>query len=172
MHTNTIDAEPIADDEPVVSSQDYRDVLGHFASGLTIISGQVGGAPVGFTCQAFYSVSEAPPLVSFSVMETSTSWPRIRETGRFAINLLAADQHTTAMAFARSGADKWAGVDWEPSGGGNPLIRGALSWIDCTVYDERQVGDHFVVVGHVRELKRAEAGVPLVYYRGDFHSLA
>ena len=160
---------------PIISPLDFRNALGRFASGLTIITGHVGTEPVGFTCQAFYSVSADPPLVSFSVMETSTSWPRIRETGRFAVNMLAHGQHDVAGSFARSGTDKWAGIDWEASPAGNPLIANTLSWIDCTLYEEHLIGDHYVVIGRIQELsppRPDEHEHPLVYFKGQFRALS
>src|SRR5690625_321632 len=159
---------------PAVTTHDFRRALGRFASGLTVISGKEDGEPVGFTCQAFYSVSEDPPLVSFSVMRTSTSWPRIRRSGRFAVNLLAEDQHDLAATFARSGTDKWRDVNWNPSLLGNPLIYGGLCWIDCELYAEYEAGDHHIVIGRVNQVSppsETAAGQPLIYYQGNFHNL-
>jgi 3-hydroxy-9,10-secoandrosta-1,3,5(10)-triene-9,17-dione monooxygenase reductase component len=158
-----------------ISALDFRTALGRFASGLTIVTGHDGDEPIGFTCQAFYSVSTNPPIVSFSVMETSTSWPRIRDTGKFAVNMLAHGQHEVAGTFARSGTDKWAGVEWAESRAGNPLIEGVLSWIDCTVLEEHHIGDHHVVFGRIQQLsppRDEEHEVPLVYYKGKYHALA
>jgi 3-hydroxy-9,10-secoandrosta-1,3,5(10)-triene-9,17-dione monooxygenase reductase component len=84
----------------------FREAVGHYASGITIITGHDSEGPIGFTCQSFYSVSVDPPLVSFSVMKTSTTYPRIRDTGTFAVNILAADQGTISNQFARRGTDK------------------------------------------------------------------
>ena len=108
------------------SPRQFRDTLGHYASGITIVSGIDDGEPIGFTCQSFFSVSIEPPLISFSVMKTSTTYPRIAATGRFAVNVLAHDQHTIANQFARSGTDKWAGVAWNPAASGNPIIADTL----------------------------------------------
>jgi flavin reductase (DIM6/NTAB) family NADH-FMN oxidoreductase RutF len=74
----------------------FRDALAHYASGITVIGVLVDGEPVGFTCQSFYSVSMAPPLVSFSVKLTSKSWPPIRDTGSFSVNILSHQQRTIA----------------------------------------------------------------------------
>lgn len=89
-----------------------RMTLGHFTSGVTIIAGHDGIEPLGFTCQSFYSVSLEPPLVSFSVMTDSTTYPRIRKTEQFSVNVLASHQHEASSQFARSGTDKWMGVRW------------------------------------------------------------
>jgi len=150
----------------------FRDVLGHYASGLTVIAGIDDDGPVGFTCQSFYSVSLEPPLVSFSVMATSTSYPRIRATERFAINVLSHDQDDLARQFARSGSDKWAGVRWAAAASGNPLIAGSLATVDCELWAEHEAGDHVIVVGRVVELEvAAQPTHPLLFYRGGFHRL-
>jgi Flavin reductase like domain len=98
----------------------FRDIVGRYASGITVITGQDDSGPAVFTCQSFYSVSIDPPLVSFSVMKTSTTYPRIRDTGRFAVNFLSRGQKTVSSQFARKGNDKWANIQWTPSKEGNP----------------------------------------------------
>ena len=91
-----------------VDTQVFRDVLSKYASGVTIISSLHEEQPVGFTCQSFYSVSLQPPLVSFSVMTTSTSYPKVRASGRFVVNVLAEQHFLLSDQFARTGTDKWA----------------------------------------------------------------
>lgn len=104
----------------------FREALGHYASGITVITSCIDGEPIGFTCQSFYSVSMNPPLVSFSVMARSASYPRIRQAGRFAVNILSAEQVSISNQFALRGTDKWHGVEWQASPLGNPLIAGSL----------------------------------------------
>lgn len=158
---------------PPFEPRRFRDTLGHYASGVTIITGIHDQAPVGFTCQSFYSVSLEPPLVSFSVMKTSTSYPKIRESGRFVVNVLADDQHQLSSQFARSGSDKWAGVSWTPTPSGLPVIDDTLMWVECETWAEHEAGDHLIVIGHVVAMS-AERGVPrrpLVYFQGAYHQL-
>ncbi|TCR60802.1 flavin reductase family protein [Bosea sp. BK604] len=152
----------------------FRDRMGRYASGITIIGGLVGDEPAGFTCQSFYSVSSDPPLVSFCVMKTSTSWPRIRPGGRFSVNVLSEGQQEISRAFARSGGQKWLGIKWGLSLGGNPLIEKTLMWLDCEVFAEHEAGDHFIVIGKVKDMSPAdwhEHGTPLLYFRGQYHHL-
>lgn len=149
----------------------FRQALGHYASGITVIAGVADGLPVGFTCQSFYSVSLEPPLVSFSVMRTSGSWPKIRASGAFSVNILSARQREVSNAFARSGTDKWSGVDWAHSGFGNPIIAGSLTWLDCTLFEEYPAGDHTIVVGQVREMASINADEdhePLIFFKGRY----
>lgn len=151
----------------------FRDTLGHYASGITVISGLDDEGPVGFTCQSFYSVSIDPPLVSFSVMTNSTTYPRIRETGRFVVNVLGADQDRISSQFARKGTDKWAGVESSRTERGLPIIVGTVMWLECELWAEYEAGDHFIVVGHVVGMSspawhRAE---PLLFFQGRYRRL-
>lgn len=152
-----------------ISPSDFRQALGHFASGLTVITSSLEQTSVGFTCQSFYSVSMAPPLVSFSVMAGSASYPLIREAGRFAVNILSAEQAPIANQFARRGADKWQGVAAQRSPLGNPLIAGSLHWLDCHIVAEHLAGDHLIVIGEVNALGQpVESGEPLLYFKGEY----
>lgn len=152
----------------------FREALGHYASGITVITSQVDGEPIGFTCQSFYSVSMSPPLVSFSVMCSSASYPKIRQAGRFVVNILSGQQVRISNQFARQGTDKWHGVHWHPSPLGNPIITGSLHWLDCEIHAEHIAGDHLIVIGEVKALnpQQAAATQPLLYFKGQYCNLA
>ncbi|WP_024646136.1 flavin reductase family protein [Pseudomonas syringae] len=152
----------------------FREALGHYASGITVITSHIAGEPIGFTCQSFYSVSISPPLVSFSVMCGSASYPKIRQAGRFAVNILSGEQVNISNQFARRGSDKWHGVEWGESPLGNPIIVGSLHWLDCEIYAEHAAGDHMIVIGEVKALNFQEAATtqPLLYFKGQYRSLA
>jgi 3-hydroxy-9,10-secoandrosta-1,3,5(10)-triene-9,17-dione monooxygenase reductase component len=151
----------------------FRDALGLYASGITVIAGHDGDEPLGFTCQSFYSVSMDPPLISFSVMATSSTYPRIRQTGKFSVNVLSRAQQAVSNQFARKGADKWSGIAWQMSDGQNPLIEGTLTWLDCVIAAEHQAGDHIIVIGQVLEIGSGNhhAHEPLLYFRGGYRHL-
>ncbi|KUI01513.1 monooxygenase [Mycolicibacterium acapulense] len=145
-----------------------RSVLGHFCTGVTVITGHDGARPVGFACQSVTSVSLEPPYVSFCPARTSTSWPLIRSAGRLSINVLADDQRDVCAQFATSGGDKFVGVDWTPGYNGAPLLRGALATIEGDIAFEHEAGDHTIVVAHVTELRAYEGRRPLLFYRGGY----
>lgn len=151
----------------------FRDALGHYASGITIIAGHDGIEPLGFTCQSFYSVSLNPPLISFSVMSNSSTYPRIRETGKFSVNVLAHAQQALADQFAWKGSDRWAGVAWRMTLERNPVIAGALVWLDCQIHAEHEAGDHLIVIGKVIETSPDDrrGDVPLLYFKGKYRHL-
>ena len=119
-----------------ISTDEFRDALRHYASGITVITGADEQGLVGFTCQAFQSVSAEPPLVSFTVQKTSTTYPRIRATGSFAVNVLTQDQQHVSRQFSRPGTDKWSGIGWSRTQAGNPVLYQTMLWLDCRIWAE------------------------------------
>jgi flavin reductase (DIM6/NTAB) family NADH-FMN oxidoreductase RutF len=145
----------------------FREVLGHFATGITIVTAIDGGEPVGFSCQSFAALSLDPPMVILAPAKTSTSWPRIARAGAFCVNILAEHQEAVCRAFAVSGGDKFDGVDWAPGITGAPLIAGSLASVECTLGAIYEGGDHELVTGHVVTMEIGE-GSPLLFYRSGF----
>jgi 3-hydroxy-9,10-secoandrosta-1,3,5(10)-triene-9,17-dione monooxygenase reductase component len=137
-----------------------------------VITSEADHAPLGLAVGSFFSVSLDPPLVGFGVAKSSTSWPAIRETGRFCANVLADDQEAVCRVFASSGGEKFQGVGWRPSSFGSPVLAGVLAWIDCSLDAEHEAGDHTIVVGRVRELDVPREGHPLLFFRGGYAQLA
>jgi flavin reductase (DIM6/NTAB) family NADH-FMN oxidoreductase RutF len=168
-------AHPPALQERIVPAE-FRRVLSHFCSGLTIVTspGPGSGTPAGFTCQSFASLSLDPPLVTFSVARTSTTWPRIEPSGVFCVNILTTGQEALCRSFAVRGSDKFAGVQWTPGPAtGSPVLPGSLAWADCTLEAVHPGGDHWIVVGRVRAVGTAEPdAAPLLFYRSLFHRAA
>jgi 3-hydroxy-9,10-secoandrosta-1,3,5(10)-triene-9,17-dione monooxygenase reductase component len=169
---------PIPDDpESAARARQFRDVLGLFASGVTVVTSIADGEPVGMTCQSFSSVSLEPPLVMFCPAKTSRAWPRMQRAGYFCVNILAADQAEISTAMATKGSDKYDGIGWQPAPTGAPLLDGVLGYVDCTVHSVHEAGDHYVVLGRVKELGFApdsadDARQPLLYYRGRYDTNA
>ncbi|HEY0813993.1 MAG TPA: flavin reductase family protein [Pseudonocardia sp.] len=151
-----------------VSSAVMREVLGHFVSGIVVVTAADVDGPLGFTCQSFASLSLEPPLVSFAPARTSTTWPRIRAVGTFCVNVLAAGHENVSAGFARSGVDKFAGVAWEPGPCGAPVLDGVSAWIDCELWAEYDGGDHTIAVGRVLDLGADPSRPALLYYRGRY----
>ena len=153
---------------PVVDAGVLRDVLGHFASGVTVVTADTADGPIGFTCQSFSSLSLDPPLVVFAPARTSRTWPKLREMGRFCVNVLAEDQTGLSTRFAQSGIDRFAGVHWWPSRLGNPVLDGVVAWIDCRLWAEYDGGDHTIVAARVLELAADHGRRPLLFHRGAY----
>jgi 3-hydroxy-9,10-secoandrosta-1,3,5(10)-triene-9,17-dione monooxygenase reductase component len=155
--------------EPVpFDSAKYRQVLGHFPTGVTVITAAPDGTPVGMAVGSFASVSLDPPLVAFFAGQGSSSWPRIQTAGSFCVNILAEDQEGVCRRFASKEEDKFGGLGWSPAGSGSPLLDGVLAWIDCDIDSVTEAGDHVCVMGRVRELEVAHDGAPLLFFRGGY----
>jgi 3-hydroxy-9,10-secoandrosta-1,3,5(10)-triene-9,17-dione monooxygenase reductase component len=148
----------------------FRRVLGHFCTGVTVVTGLAEGGPVGFACQSFAALSLDPPLVLFCPGRLSRTWPAIRDTGRFCVNVLADGQRELCATFGRPGADKFAGVTWTRSPGGAPVLPDVLAWLDCEVEAVHDAGDHHVVVGRVTTLGEPRTTRPLLYFRGAYNT--
>lgn len=145
-----------------------RQVLGRFATGVTVVTGADEAKPLGLAVNSFTSISLDPPLVGFCVNRASSTWPRIRVSGSFCVNVLGAPQEALSRTFALAGHDRFAGVQWHPSPSGAPLLDGVIAWIDCAVFAEHPAGDHLIVIGQVRNLGVGDGDEPLVFYRGDY----
>jgi 3-hydroxy-9,10-secoandrosta-1,3,5(10)-triene-9,17-dione monooxygenase reductase component len=162
----------------VLHADDFRRVLGHFASGVTVVTTcDADGHAAGLTASAFTSVSLHPPLVLVCVAHASQSYPALRASGRFAVNVLAADQEAISRRFATSalpdGADKFEGIAYRPGALGLPLLEGALGHVECSTVPAYPGGDHTIFVGQVEAGAcghDAEAA-PLLYYRGQYSRL-
>ena len=155
---------------PEIDSTAYRHVMGHFPTGVTIITAidPADESPVGLAASSFTSVSMDPPLVLFCAGNFSSSWPRIQRAGHFCVNIVGADHEWISRQFSSKVADKFANVEWRPEVSGAPVLNDAHAWIDCQVHEEIAAGDHVIVVGRVLALGAAEAGGPLAYYRGAY----
>ena len=153
---------------PSVNTAHYRQVLGHFATGVTVVTAMDRGTPVGLSVNSFTSVSLDPPLVAYCVARTSATWPRIRDAGWFCVNILSENQEGLSRVFATRGVDKFRGIGWHPTLSGAPVLAGVLAWIECTIEAEHEAGDHVLVLGRVRELDVELEGRPLVFYRGGY----
>ena len=166
---------PIPDDpEAAARARQVRDVLGLFCSGVTVITSVSDGQPVGMTCQSFSSVSLDPPLIMFSPAKTSRAWPLMRRAGFFCVNILASDQSELSNGMATKGEDKYDGIGWTTAPTGAPVIEGVMGYIDCSVHQVVEAGDHYVVIGRVKELAFGDGTEtpvkvdPLLFFQGKY----
>jgi flavin reductase (DIM6/NTAB) family NADH-FMN oxidoreductase RutF len=156
-----------------LAARRFRDVLGHLPSGVVAITAvDSDGEPTGMIVGTFTSVSLDPALVAFFVDQTSTSFPRIREAGAFCANILSAQQEPLCRALAAKGGQKFAGVAWQPAGSGAPMLDGAVAWVDCDIDSVGEAGDHYIVIGKVRELGVSTPTIPLLFFQGGFGGFA
>ncbi len=145
----------------------FREVLGHFATGVTVVTTYDERGPTGFTCQSFMSLSLDPPLVAISPSKTSDTWPRIAASGAACVNILSSDHEDIARTFAGKGESKFEGVGFRRGYNGSPILDGSIAWIEGTVDEAYDAGDHFLVVLRVSEVGTSK-GSPILFYRGGF----
>jgi flavin reductase (DIM6/NTAB) family NADH-FMN oxidoreductase RutF len=152
-----------------VGPERFRAVMGHFATGVTVVTAAAPDGPVGMTANAVCSLSLDPLLLLVCFDNEARTLPVVRENGRFGVNVLAAGQQDLARLFAskRPEREKFAGVAHTVHDG-IPVIEGVLAWVGCRL--ERLVpgGDHTIGIGAV-EAAEAGRGDPLLWYRGSYH---
>jgi 3-hydroxy-9,10-secoandrosta-1,3,5(10)-triene-9,17-dione monooxygenase reductase component len=154
-----------------VDPADFRRVLGHFPTGVTVVATDHEDTTTGLAVGSFFSISLDPPLVGFCVGSSSNSWAKISETGHFVVNVLSDEQAEVSGIFAGKSEDKFAGVEWTPGPGhGSPRIDNCLAHIDCSLEEVVAAGDHVIVVGRVHALdvhSNDEIG-PLLFFKGGY----
>jgi 3-hydroxy-9,10-secoandrosta-1,3,5(10)-triene-9,17-dione monooxygenase reductase component len=157
--------------EPEIDSATFRRVLGHYPTGVCVVTAiDADGATSGMVVGSFTSVSLCPPLVAFLPDKSSTSWPRIERAGRFCVNVLASDQGDLCRVFVAKSKNKFEGVAHRVSANGSPVLDNVVAWIDCTLEAVYEAGDHYIVLGRVRELDIARPDQPLLFFRGRYGS--
>jgi flavin reductase (DIM6/NTAB) family NADH-FMN oxidoreductase RutF/DNA-binding IclR family transcriptional regulator len=153
----------------MIQPERFRHVLGHVPTGVVVATAmEPSGAPAGMAVGSFTSVSLDPPLIAFLPDKSSSSFPKIREAGCFCINVLAGDQEAVCRGFATRGGDKYAGTTWRPAESGSPILEGVVAWIDCDIEQVLEAGDHYIVLGRVRDLEVAGDSSPLLFFRGGY----
>jgi flavin reductase (DIM6/NTAB) family NADH-FMN oxidoreductase RutF len=152
-----------------IDSHQFREVLGQYPTGVCVVTAAPGEGPAaGFVVGSFTSVSLDPPLVAFFPDKKSTSWPRIAPAGHFCVNILSADQEHLCRRFASKAEDKFAGVDTRTASTGAPILDGVVAWIDCELESVADAGDHYIVLGRVRELQIETGALPLLFFQGGY----
>jgi flavin reductase (DIM6/NTAB) family NADH-FMN oxidoreductase RutF/DNA-binding IclR family transcriptional regulator len=147
----------------------FRDVLGHYPTGVVVVAGVVRGDPVGMVVGSFSSVSLDPPLVSFMPSKTSETYGVLGKVGQpVCISVLAHDQIPLCRTLASKEANKWASVDWQPDVHGSPRIAGAVAHISGRISQEVGAGDHYITISSVDELEIARPVKPLLFFQGGY----
>lgn len=151
----------------------FRRVLGQYPTGVCVVTAtEADGRRAGFVVGSFTSVSLNPPLVAFFPDKGSTSWPRIRDAGKFCVNILGAGQEDVCRNFAVRKGDKFEGVAVRQAESGAPIIEGVVAWIDCDLESVTEAGDHYIVLGRVRGLDVESTSLPLLFFQGGYGRFA
>ena len=149
----------------------FRDTMARFATGVAFVTGAPDGEPADLIINSFTSVSLEPSLVSFCPSRNSLTWSRIRRARRFGVNVLGRQHEHFVTRASPPGADRFAGLDWEPGHGGAPLLTDALATLECEIVAEHATGDHWIVVAQVDHLRISLNNDPLVFFAGAFRAL-
>lgn len=146
----------------------FRNALGCFTTGITVVATRVNGTPIGMTVNSFTSVSLDPPLVLFCLGRDSRNYDTFATADAFAFSILAEDQQELSTRFARSDhQDRFTGVGHDAGVTGSPLLHGALAALDCRRERAVEMGDHTILIGRVVDLRMGK-GRPLLYFRGGY----
>jgi flavin reductase (DIM6/NTAB) family NADH-FMN oxidoreductase RutF len=164
-------ANELASDASPIDPRDFRNALGTYATGVTIITAAgADGKPYGLTCNSFTSVSLNPPLVLWSLGMFSQALNAFQNASHFTVNVLGASQQALSTKFAKSGEDKFAGVEWIPGLGKAPVIAGCVANFQCRAANRYYGGDHVIFLGAV-EAYAYNRQEPLLFARGDYARL-
>ena len=163
-----VPASELASDSSPIDARDFRNALGAYATGVTIVTAAApDGQPYGLTCNSFASVSLNPPLVLWSLLSYSSSLTVFQNASHFAVNVLGTSQQVLADRFAKSSGDKFAGIDWVPGLGGAPLLGATVAQFQCRTANRYYGGDHVIFLGAV-EAYAYNRNEPLLFSRGAY----
>ncbi|WP_405775787.1 flavin reductase family protein [Streptomyces sp. NBC_00859] len=157
---------------PGIAPERFKQVFRRHPAGVVAVTADAGRGPVGFTATSLTSLSLDPPLVSFGIAVTASSWPHLERATTAVVNFLAADQTSLARTFATSGIDRFAApTQWRRLPGGEPVLGGVAGWLRIGVEQIVPAGDHRIVVARVEESWLDESRGPLLFHDGGFRSL-
>lgn len=156
-----------------VDQLEFRRVMGHFATGVTIVTSHDGAGKLGgLTANAVASVSLEPPMVLVCVDKKSDSYPLFGASQTFAVNILAQEQETLSRRFAKSGGDKFSGIGYRIGTTGSPLLSDTIAFLECRIRHAFDAGDHTIYVGEAVDIAVESESDPLLYFRGGYRNLS
>lgn len=155
-----------------VEGIDLRRVMGHFVTGVAVVTSRLDDMPCAMTANSLTSVSLDPPLVLFCALRSALTLKGIEDSHYFAINILDSNQEEIARKFAISGPKNLDEVRTRPGHFGAPILIDALAWLDCSLWANYDGGDHVILIGQVHAAGTAHEGSPLTFFRGGYHSLS
>ena len=155
-----------------IDQDEFRRALGHFASGITVVTARVRGEHLaGITVTAFSSLSLEPPLVLICIDKRAYLHQFLTQGTAFVVNILHEDQETLSRRFASRDPHQFRGIGYTLGASGAPILDDVLAALECHVVDQHDGGDHTIFIGEVQST-RVREGKPLVYFRGGYHQLA
>lgn len=154
-----------------VDPKELRRVMGHFATGVTVITTKdIHGVPYGLTANAFMSLSLDPPLALIGIDKSAQCYSCFDASKVFAVNFLSDEQEEMSRRFATKGIDKFAGLKWQEGSSGAAILPGVIGYVECRVKKIHDGGDHAIIVGEIVSA-RAQGGRPLLFFQGKYQRL-
>jgi len=160
---------------PTIDTQSFKDVLSHWASGVTVVTTRHADTPVGMTVSSFTGVSLHPAQILICVNQQAHTHAALVESGFFAVNLLASDQVEWGKRFAGQQpavSDRFAGIDWSTAQTGAPILPCVVAWLDCQISQSFPASGHTIFLGAVIACALCTGDSPLLYYHRSWRSLA
>jgi flavin reductase (DIM6/NTAB) family NADH-FMN oxidoreductase RutF len=154
-----------------LSPDSLREAFGHFPSGVIAIAAEVDGTLVGLAASTFVPVSLEPPLVSFAVQNSSTTWPKLKDLPRLGISVLGESHDEAARALAAKTGDRFAGLRTVSTGGGAVFVEGTSVWLESSIEQLIPAGDHTIVILRVSDITVHPDVPPIVFHRSTFRRL-
>lgn len=158
-------------DAPKLTPSSLREAFGHFPSGVIAIAAEVDGTRVGIAASTFVPVSLDPPLVSFCVQNTSTTWPKLKDLPLLGISVLGEAHDEAARALAAKTGDRFAGLRTVSTGGGAVFVEGTSVWLESAIEQLIPAGDHTIVILRVSDITVHADVPPIVFHRSTFRKL-
>lgn len=158
--------------QSVVDGRQLRQAFGCFPSGVTALCALIDGAPVGMAASSFTSVSVEPPLVSVCIQRTSATWPLLQTAGRLGLSVLAEGHDAACLQLSKKEGDRFQGVEWDAGPHRSLFLRGSAAWLECSVFDQLEAGDHVIALLEVHGFDTAPQTSPLVFHGSRFRKLA
>jgi flavin reductase (DIM6/NTAB) family NADH-FMN oxidoreductase RutF len=157
--------------EPAFDVRAFRRALGHFPTGVCVVTSQVDGGRVGMTVSSFNSLSLEPPLVLFSIDAKATSLSLWEKAEGYAINVLAENQKDLSDRFAKLGSKKWEGTTYAEGLFGAPVLPGVAAVLECAAWATHPGGDHVLFIAEVKRFRTSADRRPLVFSKGRYAKL-
>ncbi len=155
-----------------IDATELRRVMGYFATGVTVVTSMIDDRVCGMTANSFASVSLDPPLVLFCAETDSETRRGIQGSKFFGVNILDANSERVSRMFATRGPKDFQGVGHHTEATGAPILDEALAWVDCSLHDELEAGDHVIEIGLIERADARAEGHPLLFFRGGYHTLS
>ncbi|WNC72224.1 flavin reductase family protein [Thalassotalea psychrophila] len=158
--------------KPGIDPIQFRNALGKFPTGVTIVTTKFGDELIGMTISSFNSVSLDPPLILWSIDKGARSLPAFKEANHFAVHVLSEEQQDLSNLFARQGADKFANVELETGIADVPMLSEYCARFQCQVEHQYEGGDHVIIVGRVLDFDAHDGKDPLVFHSGRYAQIS